>query len=98
MAGGLNDNQLIAFTDKIQDLKSERLAAQPLPGLQPQSLTVDSPVPFSLRRLWYDLIDFETATFTGPQRDQPALVSAGNANVLEPPIYTPHAMGNAGPL
>jgi len=98
VAGGLSDNQLIAFTDKIQDLKSERLAALPLPGLQPQSLTVDSPVPFSLRRLWYDLIDFETATFTGPQRDQPALVSAGDANVLEPPSYTPHAMGNAGPF
>lgn len=98
VAGGLSDNQLIAFTDKIQDLKSDRLAAQPLPGLQPQSLTVDSPVPFSLRRLWYDLIDFETATFTGPQRDQPALVSGGDANVLEPPNYTPHAMGAAGPF
>ncbi|NTH66573.1 ATP-binding protein [Agrobacterium rhizogenes] len=98
VAGGLSDNQLIAFTDKIQDLKSERLEAQPLPGLQPQSLTVDSPVPFSLRRLWYDLIDFETATFIGPQRDQPALVSAGDANTLEPPSYTPHAMGNAGPF
>ncbi|PYE30638.1 hypothetical protein C8J37_11613 [Rhizobium sp. PP-WC-1G-195] len=98
VAGGLNDNQLIAFTDKLQELKSERLEAQPLPGLQPQSLTVDSPVPFSLKRLWYDLIDFETATFTGQQRDQPALVSAGDANALEPPSYTPHAMGNAGPF
>jgi uncharacterized protein len=61
-------------------------------------LTVDSPVPFSLNRLWYELIDFETMTFKGPQRDQPALEAAGNPTSLTPPKYTPHAMGNAGPF
>ncbi|MDX0559453.1 DUF853 family protein [Sinorhizobium medicae] len=98
IAGGLNDNQLIAFTDKIQELKLERLAASPLAGLDTQSLTVDTPVPFSLKQLWYDLIDFETATFTGPQRDQPARQDPGDADTLTPPRYVPHAMGAAGPF
>lgn len=98
VAGGLNDNHLIAFTDKIQELKEARLAASALPGLDPQSLTVDSPVPFSLKQLWYDLIDFETATFTGAQRDQPARESAGDPATLSAPRYTPHAMGTAGPF
>ncbi|MEF9602248.1 ATP-binding protein [Paracoccus sp. PXZ] len=98
VAGGLSDNHLIAFTDKIQELKESRLGAGALPGLDPQSLTVDSPVPFSLKKLWYDLIDFETATFTGPQRDQPALEAAGDAATLTPPHYRPHAMGTAGPF
>lgn len=98
IAGGLSDNHLMAFTDKIQELKQNRLSAGALPGLDPQSLTVDSPVPFSLKQLWYDLIDFETSTFTGPQRDQPALEAAGNAETLTAPHYTPHAMGAAGPF
>lgn len=98
VAGGLSDNHLIAFTDKIQELKENRLNAGALPGLDPQSLTVDSPVPFSLKKLWYDLINFETATFTGPQRDQPALEAAGDPATLTPPHYTPHAMGAAGPF
>jgi uncharacterized protein len=98
VAGGLNDNHLIAFTDKIQELKQARLAAAPLAGLDPQSLTVDSPVPFSLKQLWHDLIDFETATFTGPQRDLPALEVAGDPETLTAPRYTPHAMGAAGPF
>lgn len=55
-------------------------------------------MPFSLKKLWYDLIDFETATFTGPQRDQPALEAAGDAATLTPPRYKPHAMGAAGPF
>jgi hypothetical protein len=55
-------------------------------------------VPFSLKKLWYDLIDFETATFTGQQRDQPALEAAGDPATLTPPRYTPHAMGATGPF
>lgn len=98
IAGQLNDNQAIAFTDKIQELKELRVSGGALPGLDPQSLTVDSPVPFSLNRLWYELIDFETMTFKGPQRDQPALEVAGNPTSLTPPKYTPHAMGTAGPF
>jgi DNA helicase HerA-like ATPase len=98
VAGSLGDNHLMAFADKIQELKQIRLSAGELPGLDPQSLTVDSPVPFSLKKLWYDLIDFETATFTGPQRDQPALEDAGDAATLAAPRYTPHAMGAAGPF
>ncbi|HLY55534.1 MAG TPA: ATP-binding protein [Stellaceae bacterium] len=98
VAGSLGDNHLIAFTDKIQELKEKRLAAGSLPGLDPQSLTVDSPVPFSLNKLWYDLIDFETMTLTGAQRDKPALEAAGDAATLVAPRYTPHAMGAAGPF
>ncbi|WP_394890400.1 ATP-binding protein [Mesorhizobium sp. AaZ16] len=98
VAGQLSDNHLIAFTDKIQELKERRLAADPLPGLDPQSLTVDSPVPFSLKKLWYDLIDFESKTFVGQQRDQPALEDVGDAETLVAPRYTPHAMGAAGPF
>jgi DNA helicase HerA-like ATPase len=96
--GGLSDAHEIAFTDKIFELKAKSLAAHPLPGLDPKSLTVDSPVPFSLKQLWYELIDFETMTFTGPQRDVPALEEAGDAETLAGPRYTPHAMGAAGPF
>jgi energy-coupling factor transporter ATP-binding protein EcfA2 len=98
VAGVLNDNHLTAFTDKIQELKAARVQASPLPGLDPQSLTVDSPVPFSLRQLWYDLIDIETTTLTGPLRDQPALEQPGDAEALVAPRYAPHGMGSAGPF
>lgn len=97
ITGNLTDNHEIAFTDKIFELKEKNLAARPLAGLDSKSLTVDSPVPFSLKQLWYELIDFETMTLTGPARDQPALVADGNADLLIPPKYAPHAIGSAGP-
>lgn len=98
VAGSLSDNQEIAFTDKIQEMKSALLQRKNFSGLDPLSITVDTPVPFSLKQLWYDLIDFETATFTGPQRDQPALDEAGDPEKLLPPRYKPHSMGSVGPF
>jgi DNA helicase HerA-like ATPase len=97
VAGDLSESHEIAFTDKIAELKAKSLDAQPRPGLDPKSLTVDSPVPFSLKQMWYELIDFETMTFTGKERDQPAMEDQGDATTLTPPRYTPHAMGSAGP-
>lgn len=98
IAGALTENQEIAFSDKIQDMKAAVLAAANFPGVDPESLTVDSPIPFSLKQCWFDLIDFEMRTFNGPQRDQPALEQAGDAATLTPPRYTPAAMGSAGPF
>lgn len=97
IAGDLNESQEIAFTDKIYEMKAQCLQRTPLAGLDPQSLSVDSPVAFSLKKLWYDLIDFETSTYEGPQRDVPALLQVGDPATLSPPKYKPHAMGAAGP-
>ena len=98
LAGSLEDNRKTAFTDKIFELKLASHNAQQFPGVDSNSITVDTPVPFSLKQLWYELIKFEIATFEGKDRDQPTLQNPGNANTLTPPVYKPHAMGTAGPF
>lgn len=97
VAGELSENQEIAFLDKIQNLKEKAIEAKPLSGLDLTSLTVDSPVPFSVKRLWYELVDFEISTFTGVNRNIPAREHPGDPDNLVPPRYTPHAIGSAGP-
>jgi len=98
VAGALTDNHETAFTDKIYELKEKSLEATSRAGLDPKSLTVDSPVPFSLKQLWYELVDFESMTFVGKERDEPALQEEGDADTLTPPKYQPHAMGSVGPF
>lgn len=98
VVGTLNENQEIAFTDKLQEMKAARLARSPLPGLDPRSLTIDSPVPFSLKKMWYDLFDFEIATFEGKLKDVLAKTGDGDPETLTPPRYKPHAMGSVGPF
>lgn len=98
LAGGLEGNRETAFTDKIFELKSASHQAKNFPGVDPSSITVDTPLPFSLKRLWYELIDFEIATFEGKDRDQPTRQDPGDPDTLTPPTYKPHAMGATGPF
>ena len=98
LTGGLEGNSETAFTDKIYELKLASQDSQKFPGVDSGSITVDTPLPFSLKKLWYDLIDFEITTFEGPNRDQPTQQNPGDPNTLTPPTYKPHAMGAAGPF
>ena len=98
LTGGLEGNSETAFTDKIYELKLASQESQKFPGVDSGSITVDTPLPFSLKKLWYDLIDFEITTFEGPNRDQPTQQNPGDPNTLTPPTYKPHAMGAAGPF
>ena len=98
LTGGLEGNRETAFTDKITRLKIASHEAAHFPGINSASITVDTPLPFSLKRLWYDLIDFEIATFEGKGRDESTQQDEGDADTLTPPTYKPHAMGAAGPF
>ena len=98
LTGGLEGNRETAFTDKIFQLKLAAHESIGFPGVDPTSITVDTPLPFSLNQLWYDLIDFEIMTFEGPERNQPTRQEHGDPETLKPPKYKPHAMGAAGPF
>ena len=98
LTGRLEGNSETAFTDKIYQLKLASHGSQVFPGVNSESITVDTPLPFSLKKLWYDLIDFEVMTFEGANRDQPTQLFAGNPETLTPPRYKPHGIGSAGPF
>jgi len=98
LTGGVDGPRETAFTDKIFELKVKSHEVKPFAGVEKTSITVDTPLPFSLKRLWHDLIDFEVATFEGPQRDQSTKQNNGDADNLIPPKYKPHAMGAQGPF
>ncbi|MEQ8228167.1 MAG: ATP-binding protein [Rhodospirillales bacterium] len=98
LTGGVDGPRETAFTDKIFQLKVAAHTAQNFPGVLESSITVDTPLPFSLKQLWYDLIDFEISTFEGPNRDQSTRQNAGNPDQLIAPTYRPHAMGAQGPF
>ena len=98
LTGGVTDMREAAFTDKIVEFKLKAHDEQRFPGVSSASITVDTPLPFSLKRLWYDLIDIEIATFEGENRDQPARQEEGDPDTLIAPSYKPHGLGNKGPF
>ena len=95
--GGLQPATETAIRDRVLELKTE--AAQHLPtppGLQ--TITADSPVPFSIKQLWFDLDRFERLTFEelGGRNKEPkeyAPVDEGDPEALRPsrfPRASPH--------
>ena len=53
--GKLNDPQTAAVADAIVQLKRESLSTCARDGVDNTQVTVDSPVPFCLHKLWFDL-------------------------------------------
>lgn len=98
LTGGVDGPRETVFLEKIYSLKLSSHQNKNFSGVNTNSITVDSPIPFSLKKLWYELINFEVTTFEGQNRDQPALQDPGDADELKPPYYKPHAMGAQGPF
>jgi len=53
--GSLDGKERGAVIEKITELKNESLAVAKRKGITKDNLTVDSPVPFSIHKLWFDL-------------------------------------------
>jgi hypothetical protein len=88
--GALQPQVVEAIRDRVRDMKLEasRHLADPPPV---EAITADSPIPFSIRRLWFELEDVERATFdvsNGQTEEKKCAKEAdGDAGMLVPPQY-----------
>jgi hypothetical protein len=88
--GGLQPNHEAAIRDEVLDMKVAA-AAHLAVASPPETLTADSPVPFSIKRLWYELDKFERVTFpvNAPQTETNANApeQSGDAALLRSDRY-----------
>jgi DNA helicase HerA-like ATPase len=64
-----------------------------------EAVTADSPIPFCIRKLWFDLDDYERHTLADRTTGRAAaLVRAGNPDSLLSNIYPDPATGNTAPF
>ena len=99
--GDLQPAHEAAIRDEV--LKMKTAAAQELKVPPPlEALTADSPIPFSIKKLWYELDCFERVTFSksgANQNDQTvnASIEDGDANQLKSAKYPPASPYNEAP-
>lgn len=88
--GGLQPNHEAAIRDEVLDMKMAAAAYLKTPP-PAETLTADSPVPFSIKKLWYELDKFERVTFpvNAPQTASNAHApeQQGDANQLRSDRY-----------
>src|ERR1700723_295461 len=103
--GTVDDASRGAVLKKIYSLKKEALNRTAREGVTADTLTVDTPVPFSIHRLWFEFHKAMYATHTAQQAAQSAAtealavdasgqpIQAGDALKVIPPQYQPIAQG-----
>jgi uncharacterized protein len=98
--GGLQPNHEASIRDEVLDMKKAAAAHLDVPP-PPETLTADSPVPFSIKKLWYDLDKFERVTFPVTQNQTDGNAHApeqvGDANLLRSDRYPAASPYNQAP-
>jgi hypothetical protein len=66
--------------------------------ISPDEITVDSPVFFDLRQLWYHFDRLERQTFSDMSRSKEELIEEGDAALLRSAKFRPPGAGSAPPM
>jgi DNA helicase HerA-like ATPase len=98
LMGKLDDRQLTQILDKIEAAKAQRIINNGTAGMELNSLTAESPIPFSLKQLWFELIDPEVKTWSDVPRTQRAIQTEGDAETLRVPIYIAAGVSSTPPF
>lgn len=97
--GNLSDQNREYIRAKIVE---EKINGAKINSIEIEStmITADSPIPFSVNKLWYDLDDFERQTFKESRRPETrtALKVIGNPDNLISNEYEPASIGGGSPF
>jgi DNA helicase HerA-like ATPase len=86
-----------ALRDYIFDIKKKNAGTLRAGSVDATEITVDSPIPFDLRALWYYFDRNERATYEDMGRSNEALEAEGDASTLTPAKFKPPGPGSQPP-
>lgn len=95
-SGNIRDQNLDYLREKIVEAKRKSADHNSL-GIGEESITADSPIPFSINNLWFELDDFERRTYLKDRVTTTDLVE-GNAEKLISNSYELAGMGSQAPF
>lgn len=97
--GDLTDRNKDYVRSKIVEAKIESAKTNEL-NVEKEIITADSPIPFSLKQLWFDLDDFERQTYTERAKTETItdLKVEGDAEKLISNEYEPASAGGGSPF
>ncbi|MEH6721253.1 MAG: ATP-binding protein [Aurantimonas endophytica] len=95
LLGPMSEAAYTSITDRIQSAKLS--VAEGVAGVDVNAMTINTPLPFSLKQLWADLVDPEYKTWADQARTQPALDDEGDPETLKLPKYRAASTNNSAP-
>ena len=96
--GSISDANRSVILDKIVEDKQDSLAANKFDDVSIDRITAYTPLPFRLKKIWYDLTVADSANWEDKEKTIPAFTDKGDAIKLIPPKFKPPAPGSAAPF
>lgn len=95
--GSLGESQKTNFLDKTIEEKLLGITANGIKDLKNDEITSVTPLPYRLKKIWYDLYHEDSVNWSDTGMSVPAYISQGNFNTLTPPKFQPPGAGSALP-
>lgn len=96
-SGNLSDAQLEYVREKLVNAKIKSAKKNKL-DVPEESITADTPIPFSIKKLWFELDDFERLNFEKDRVTISTIVLKGNIESLKSNEYPPTGLGSSAPF
>lgn len=101
LCGQVNEKSKNSIIDSIYQEKIKFLeknsANDKFSAIDRNRVTSQTPIPFSLKKLWYDLSFDDAVTWGEKEKENPSVAEKGDAEKLIPPKFNPPATGSNPP-
>ena len=96
-SGNLTDANREYIREKVVEAKISSAIENKI-DVAIESITSDSPIPFSIKRLWFELDDFERKTFLADRITVSEKLKKGEIETLKSNEYPPAGLGSSPPF
>lgn len=98
LCGTIGEANRNVILDKIVEDKEASLKANNFYDVSIDRITAYTPLPFRLKKIWYDLTIADNVNWEDKEKTIPAFIEKGDAAKLIPPKFKPPAPGGAAPF
>lgn len=96
-SGNLTDQNREYIREKIVEAKIKSIEANGI-EIEKESITADSPIPFSIKKLWFELDNFERITLKSDRQTPTDIIENGDIETLKSNQYKPAGLGSSEPF
>lgn len=96
-SGNLTDANREYIREKVVESKIASAIENKI-DVPTESITADAPIPFSIKRLWFELDDFERKTFQADRITVSVKLNEGDIETLKSNEYPPAGLGSSPPF
>lgn len=89
LCGPMSESNKSLIFDRIVEQKIKFIKSNGVQGIDVERVSADTPIPFNLKEIWYDLMLYDTANWDDKEKTIPSFTDKGDVETLSPPRFKP---------